>query len=53
LRSQRLEISPRLRDRLQALNAESVAAALGDVLDARRVQAVLARRDLLLAPRGD
>jgi hypothetical protein len=53
LRSQPLEISPRLRQRLQALDAQAVAAALGDVLDARRVQAVLARRDLLLVPRGD
>jgi hypothetical protein len=53
LRSQPLEISPRLRQRLQALDAHGVAAALGDVLDARRVQAVLARRDLLLVPRGD
>jgi calcineurin-like phosphoesterase family protein len=53
LRSQSLEISPRLRQRLQALDAQTVAAALGDVLDARRVQAVLARRDLLLVPHGD
>ena len=53
LRSQPLEISPRLRERLQALDAGAVSAALGDVLDARRVQAILARRDLLLAPRRD
>jgi hypothetical protein len=52
-RSQSVEISPRLRERLQALDAKSAAAALGDVLDERRVQAVLARRDALLAPRGD
>jgi hypothetical protein len=52
-RSQPLEISPRLRERLQVLDAQGLAAALGDVLDARRVQAILARRDLLLAPRAD
>ena len=53
LRSQPLEVSPRLRERLQALDAESLSAALGDVLDARRMRAILARRDLLLAPRPD
>ena len=53
LRSQPLEISPRLRERLQALDADATAAALGDVLDPKRVQAVLARRDLLLAPHRD
>jgi hypothetical protein len=52
-RSQPLEVSPRLRERLQALDAKSLAAALGGVLDARRVDAILARRDLLLAPRPD
>jgi hypothetical protein len=46
-------ISPRLRERLQSLDEEAVSAALGDVIDARRVQAILARRDLLLAPRRD
>jgi hypothetical protein len=53
LRSQPLVISPHLRERLQSLNEAAVSAALGDVLDGRRVQAILARRDLLLAPRGD
>lgn len=53
LRSQPLVISPRLRERLQSLDEEAVSAALGDVIDARRVQAILARRDLLLAPRRD
>ncbi len=53
LRSQPLEISPRLRERLQALDEESLGAALGDVLDARRVQAILARRDFLIASRAD
>jgi hypothetical protein len=53
LRSQPLVISPRLRERLQSLNEEAVSAALGDVLDGRRIQAILARRDLLLAPRRD
>jgi hypothetical protein len=53
LRSQPLEVSPRLRERLQALDADAMAAALGDVLDPKRVQAVLARRDVLLAPRRD
>ena len=52
LRSQPLTISPRLRERLQALNEEGLAAALGDVLDPRRIQAILARRDALLAPRA-
>jgi len=42
-----------LAARLRALDAQAAAAALGDVLDARRVQAILARRDLLLAPRRD
>jgi hypothetical protein len=53
LRSQGLEISPRLRERLQSLNQEGLSAALGDVLDGRRVEAILARRDLLLAPRRE
>jgi hypothetical protein len=53
LRAQPLEVSPRLRERLEAFGPEAAQAALGDVLDARRVQAVLARRDLLLAPRPD
>ena len=53
LRSQPLVISPRLRERLQSLNEEAVSAALGDVIDGRRAQAILARRDLLLAPRRD
>ncbi|HUO66604.1 MAG TPA: metallophosphoesterase [Gammaproteobacteria bacterium] len=52
-RSQPLEVSPRLRERLQALDAKSLAAALGDVLDARRIEAILARRDWLLASRPD
>jgi hypothetical protein len=52
LRSQPLEISPRLRERLQALDEEGMAAALGDVLDGRQVRAILARRDVLLAPRA-
>jgi hypothetical protein len=46
LRAQPLDVSA-------ALDAQAAAAALGDVLDARRVQAILARRDLLLAPRRD
>jgi hypothetical protein len=53
LRSQPLEVSPRLRERLQALDQQAVAAALGDVLDRRHIQAILARRDGLLAPRRD
>jgi hypothetical protein len=53
LRSQPLVISPRLRERLQSLTEEAVSAALGDVIDSRRVQAILARRDVLLAPRRD
>jgi hypothetical protein len=52
-RSQPLEVSPWLRERLQALDAKTLGAALGDVLDARRVDAILTRRDLLLAPRPD
>jgi hypothetical protein len=51
LSAQPLEVSPRLRERLNALDSEALTAALGDVLDAKRLQAVLARRDLLLAPR--
>jgi hypothetical protein len=38
LRSQPLVISPRLRERLQSLNEEAVSAALGDVIDGRRVR---------------
>jgi hypothetical protein len=53
LRSQPLVISPSLRERLQSLDSETVSAALGDVLDGRRAQAILARRDRLLAPRRD
>ncbi len=53
LRSQPLEIAPRLRERLQALDGAAAAAALGDVLDPRRIQSILARRDALLAPRRD
>jgi len=52
LRSQPLEVSPRLRERLQALDSAAATAALGDVLDGKRIQAVLARRDLLLALGG-
>jgi hypothetical protein len=53
LRAQPLDVSSALAARLRALDAQAAAAALGDVLDARRVQAILARRDLLLAPRRD
>src|SRR4029079_14241060 len=53
LRAQSLDVSPALAARLRALDAQAAAAALGDVVDARRVQAILARRDLLLAPRRD
>ena len=53
LGAQPLDVSPALAARLRALDAQAAAAALGDVLDARRVQAILARRDLLLAPRRD
>jgi len=50
LSAQPLEVSPSVAARLRALDPKAAAAALGDVLDERRVQAVLARRDALLAP---
>ena len=53
LHAQPLEVSPALAARLRTLDPQAAAAALGDVLDGRRVQAMLARRDLLLTPRGD
>jgi hypothetical protein len=53
LSGQRLEVSPALTARLRALDPQAAAAALGDVLDGRRVEAILARRDLLLARQGD
>ena len=40
---------PELRRRLQGLDDESLAAALGDAVDARARKALLARRDALLA----
>ena len=52
LRSQPLAVSPALAERLRALDAKAIADALGDAADSRRVQALLARRDLLLAPRA-
>jgi hypothetical protein len=42
-------VPPALPERLRALDSKTAAAALGDVLDERRIEALLARRDLLLA----
>lgn len=52
LRSQPLAVPPALAVRLRALDAKAAADALGDAADSRRVRALLARRDLLLAPRA-
>ena len=49
LRARPLEVSPSLAERLRALDSKTAAAVLGDVLDERRIEALLARRDLLLA----
>jgi hypothetical protein len=49
LRAAPIDPSPTLIERLRGLDAAKLSAALGDVLDARRQQALLARRDRLLA----
>jgi hypothetical protein len=49
LRARPLAVPPALAERLRALDSKTAAAALGDVLDERRIEALLARRDLLLA----
>jgi hypothetical protein len=49
LKAQAPKPGPELRQRLQQLDAANVGAALGDDADERTVQAVLARRDALLA----
>jgi hypothetical protein len=52
LRASSIDPSPSTVARLRALDAKSLTAELGDVLDAKRIQALLARRDALLAPRA-
>jgi hypothetical protein len=44
----RFRLSPQLKDALETLDAERLAAALGDVLDSRRRRAVLSRRDAIV-----
>jgi hypothetical protein len=51
LRATPLNPSPSLAARLRALDAKSLTAQLGDVLDAKRIESLLARRDALLARR--
>jgi len=53
LRAAPLRLSPELRARLQSLTAAQLASVLGDVLDADRRQALLARRDRLLESASD
>jgi hypothetical protein len=48
LRSAPIRLSPSIAARLEALSADSLAAELGDVLDERRRNALLVRRDRLL-----
>ena len=45
-------LTPALREELQALDAAALQAALGEVLDAERRQALLERRDALLSAGG-
>jgi hypothetical protein len=52
LSEQALEVSPWLAERLRGLDTKAAEAALGDGVDESRVQALLARRDALLAPRA-
>jgi hypothetical protein len=53
LRTARLATSPTLRERLQRMDAAALSGALGDVLDPRRQESLLARRDKLLARLAD
>jgi hypothetical protein len=50
LRQTRVEVSEYLATRLRRLDESSLAQALGDVLEASQRTALLARRDLLIAP---
>jgi len=43
-----VELTAAWRDALNALNEENLSNALGDVLNRRRIRAILARRDVLL-----
>ena len=45
-----IELNPAWRESLAALTEERLEAELGDVLDPRRLRALLARRDDMLAP---
>jgi hypothetical protein len=49
LRETQLDVSAHVAERLRGLDAASLAASFGDVLDAPRRAALLARRDRLLA----
>ena len=48
LKSVPVSISADLKSQLQAMNLQMLEELLGDVLDAKRRKAILARRDMLL-----
>ena len=48
LRNTEVRTPGSVKAKLEALTADSLAQALGDVLDQRQLAAILARRDLLL-----
>ncbi|MEN6526473.1 MAG: hypothetical protein ABFD65_08295, partial [Candidatus Polarisedimenticolia bacterium] len=51
LEGRQLEISPAMRAGMASLERKALLASVGDALSAAQIDAMLARRDLLLAGR--